>query len=406
MRDVFKKILIVSPGILPVPDIKGGAVERLITMIADQNEVNYQCDITIATIREKEAIKKQRGYKNTSFLNYGRTKNSKIIELGSKIRWHLYHKFNVDFIIYDIYFFSLYLHILFNRKKYDMIIVEGDCIMKMRLISHLVGKDKVCAHLHCNREASNDIETVYGNILTVSNHILRTYRKSSHLPIERTITVFNGIETSTLKQTVSDKEKKQLRDSLGLKKSDFVVLFCGRIVPQKGVKELIEAIIRLNNPTIKLLILGSSNFGLGDVGSYPQHVKELVDKNQETIKFTGFISNSQIYKYHQISDIGVVPSTYEDPCPLSLFEMITSGLPTIATRAGGMPEIGNEETTLFIPLENISLQLSDGIKKLYQSIQLRKSMSSAALERSKIFESQRFVSDFFMSVNSLVQLNK
>ena len=61
----MKNICIVSAGIYPIPDVKGGAVERLMTMIAEDNEVNQRFNITILTCKNKEAIVEQQKFKNT-----------------------------------------------------------------------------------------------------------------------------------------------------------------------------------------------------------------------------------------------------------------------------------------------------------------------------------------------------
>ena len=163
---------------------------------------------------------------------------------------------------------------------------------------------------------------------------------------------------------------------------------------------------KIENPKVKLVIMGSSNFRLGDYGSYPQEIKSMVDRNKGRIVFTGFINNNELYKYHQIANVGVVPSMHNDPCPLSLFELITSGLPTIATKAGGMPEIGNNDTTIFVEMDNIVDDLIKAINMLYNDEQLRISMSKAAIKRAMLFKQKRFYDDFCSIVNGFIDLNE
>ena len=50
------KICIVTAGLLPVPDVRGGAIERLMTMIADVNEKEHRLEITIVTQFNKKAV--------------------------------------------------------------------------------------------------------------------------------------------------------------------------------------------------------------------------------------------------------------------------------------------------------------------------------------------------------------
>ena len=64
-----RKICIVSPGVLPIPDVLGGAVERLITMIVQTNEIEHLFDITVLSCPNKQAIVFQKNFKHTEFVN-------------------------------------------------------------------------------------------------------------------------------------------------------------------------------------------------------------------------------------------------------------------------------------------------------------------------------------------------
>ena len=52
--DQKTKVLIMTPGILPVPSVRGGAVEKLITDLLDGNEIRNKLDITVVTIADGE----------------------------------------------------------------------------------------------------------------------------------------------------------------------------------------------------------------------------------------------------------------------------------------------------------------------------------------------------------------
>lgn len=110
--------------------------------------------------------------------------------------------------------------------------------------------------------------------MAVSEYIINKYRLQTSNSKENTAVIFNGIDTAIFQQEVSKEEHHQLRKSLGINDDDFVLVFCGRLVKVKGVKELIEAVLKCQNNKIKLLIIGSSNFGNGDEGSYPMEVKK------------------------------------------------------------------------------------------------------------------------------------
>lgn len=407
-KSMKRTICIVSAGILPIPDTKGGAVERLIQMIVETNEIEHLFDITVITCPDKEAIIKQKSYSHTKFVNLKSYDSTFASRWNSKIKWHIQHWFGKDCFFIDYLTSPVNRFLVKNRNKFDFIIGECGGTNFCNTTARLIGRKKLAIHLHANVFASKILEKTYGNIISVSTFIMQQYySKGTCLPLERMRTVFNGINTeifATPKITIE--EKDNLRKRLNLKKDDFVLIFCGRIVPDKGVKELIIALERIEDPKVKLIIMGSSNFGLGDYGSYPQEIKNLVNRNKNRIVFTGFIKNNELYKYHQIANVGVVPSMHNDPCPLSLFELITSGLPTIATKAGGMPEIGNKDTTIFVEMNNIVNDLIKAINKLYKDEHLRTSMSKAAIKRAELFRQERFYNDFCSTINGFIDLNE
>lgn len=401
-----RKICIVSPGVLPIPDVLGGAVERLITMIVQTNEIEHLFDITVLSCPNKQAIVFQKNFKHTEFVNISSYNSDFVMKWSNKIKWHLNALFDRNFIILDYVSSPVNRYLRKNSGKFDFIVSECSNPSFCSSISKKVGRDRLAVHLHGNLKSSQRLETVFGNVFSVSDFIKNQYSVGSSLPKERLVTIFNGIATEKFSRRLSLSNRRQLRSQLGLSEDDFVSVFCGRIVPNKGVLELIHALLSIDNPKVKLVILGSSNFGLGDFGKYPSIVKKLAEENKDRIVFTGFVNNDEVYKYHQIADIGVMPSMHNDPCPLSLFELITSGLPTIATKAGGMPEIGNDETTIFVSMQNIEAELKEAMLKLYKDSSLREKMHLAAIERAKDFTQKRFYHDFCNSIDRLIELNE
>lgn len=401
------KICIITSGALPVPDVKGGAIERLMTMLAEENEKYGLLDITVIGVYDKQAIVVQQKFSKTKFVNLlpKECKYNIIRSWEGKIRWHVREHFG-----YDIHFRNTYpslvdSYIKKEGHKFDLFVSEGYDYEALVTASKLYGKDKVCWHLHMNPPFNPRIDKIYGKCVAVSEYIINKYRLQTSNSKENTAVIFNGIDTAIFQQEVSKEEHHELRKSLGLNDDDFVLVFCGRLVKVKGVKELIEAVLKCKNKKIKLLIIGSSNFGNGDEGSYPMEVKKLVHDHSDQIKFTGYIDNKDIYKYHKIADVGVIPSTYNDPCPLSMFEMITSGLPTIATAAGGMTEIGNTDCTIFVHLDNIVNELSSAINMLANNPQKSLDMHVAALKRSDVFSKDRFYKDFCKTINVFINEN-
>ena len=62
------KVAIIAPQGLPVPPVKGGAIETLIDIVLKENEKHHQLDIDVYTVYDQEAIKESKNYSNVNFI--------------------------------------------------------------------------------------------------------------------------------------------------------------------------------------------------------------------------------------------------------------------------------------------------------------------------------------------------
>ena len=289
-------------------------------------------------------------------------------------------------------------------SNFDLVIAEG-CDMDMLFaVSNMVGKEKLCLHLHGDLQANSDCDRAFGYFIGVSDFIRKNYLSTSKMmSIKNSYVLLNGVDEKRFQKKLLNEEKKGILSSLGFSKEDFIVVFCGRIVPIKGVLELMHAILAISNPNIKLLIIGSSNFGNGNLNEYSREVQKISLQYSERIKYTGFIPNEELYKYYNIASVGVVPSLWNEPCALVTLEMMHCGLPTIATKVGGTPELFTDKTTLFIPFDSdVVNNLEKSISYLYDNIELRNKMSQEAFKRAKQFTREIYYNNFCKIVDSIV----
>ena len=118
------------------------------------------------------------------------------------------------------------------------------------------------------------------------------------------------------------------------------LLFVGRIVPNKGVHILLEAMNVLVNhyhhQDITLTVAG--NFA---DKSYERQVKELIEKYHlgKFVNFPGAVSREQISELYAAHSIALFPSLWSEPFGISRLEAMASGLPVVGTMTGGSKEI-------------------------------------------------------------------
>jgi glycosyltransferase involved in cell wall biosynthesis len=159
----------------------------------------------------------------------------------------------------------------------------------------------------------------------------------------------NGIDTSYFDAShFSEHQKSSLKQELGIKSSDFVFIFVGRIVSDKGINELISAFseIQDNKKDIKLLLVGPYEPELDPLKA--ETLNQI--KNNKSIKSVGY--QLDVRSYFAISDALVFPS-YREGFPNVVMQAGAMGLPSIVTDINGCNEIISEgENGIIIPVKN------------------------------------------------------
>lgn len=123
-------------------------------------------------------------------------------------------------------------------------------------------------------------------------------------------------------------DRDELRNKLGLRHDDIVVVSTGRITEDKGYDELTDIILRNKNDRLVFLIVGD--------GAYLPEMKKRLQQSSARTIFPGYVED--VYKYLTVSDIFIICTKHETLCN-SIIEAGSAGLPVIATRVGGIPEI-------------------------------------------------------------------
>ena len=112
-------------------------------------------------------------------------------------------------------------------------------------------------------------------------------------------------------------DAKEITEQYGINKNEYI-LFFGRLVPEKGLKYLIEAYKQVKTDK-KLVIAGGSS----DSGAFEQEIKMLAAEDERII-FTGFVQGRKLWELCSNAYIYVLPSDLEG-MPLSLLEAMSYG---------------------------------------------------------------------------------
>ena len=379
------KILIITPGYGVVPDYHGGAVEKLVQTLVDQNEKKGKFEFDVISVDDglKFDVSK---YKRT---NYYYINNKNIFYSVDKLFRAIVNK------LPNVYIGNAYIHHTVKKLKclncdeYDCVIIENNPLYILKIKN--LFKCPIYLHLHNDRlnissKMCEKIYKLYYKIITVSNFL--NYRVEEIGKLGKTITLYNGIDTSVFANKNIYKIEK-LKKDLNIS-NEKVILYTGRILKIKGVLPMINVFNKINllNKNIKLLIIG-------DVSNTKNtYVKKVIDaaSNNKNIILKGYVPNEEIGSYYQLSDIQIVPSICNEALGNTAIEGIASGLLVVVSNRGGLPEIVSENNGFVFDIENFEGNLLFLLKKLienydlYENIRENAKTSSLKFDKSNYFE--------------------
>lgn len=386
----MKKIALVLPEVYPVPAVKGGAIEELVTILIEQNEIEQKVEFVVFSMANPEAEEKAKEYKHTKIVYIQKTSFAdrlinRILRYSNSL---IKGKTLIDIAYYRRVFSYL--------KKYpvDAIVAEGGLYHEMRRFAEEFGKNKVYLHIHHHLLCEPYIDHLYGGVIGISEFATKEWMRTTEDKEVRPYTVYNCVNEDKFNKKITAEEREQLRAEFGFTSEDTVVMYCGRILEVKGAKELVQAIINIDDPHIKLLMIGSAISGANAATPYVAEVQQLVEQAGDRVKFTGYIDNHKLYRYYQSADIQVIPSLWEEAAGLIAIEGMLSGLPLIVTKSGGMVEYATDDVAIQVEREGIVANLEQEIKKLAVNPEKQKQMQRLSLERAKAFPKSRFYKDF------------
>ncbi len=178
--------------------------------------------------------------------------------------------------------------------------------------------------------------------------------------------IYNGFDTSIF-QEVSENEKARLKSKLNIE--DKITFLCARRwAPTKGIIHLAMALNLLGeNVQKKIVVLFAGNES-DDFHKYKFQVQSELDKSTHVdIRYFGNIGHDKLAELVSTSDIGLIPSLMEG---ISLFsvELISCGVPVLASNVGGIPEIiQNNKNGWLVPPGN-PMKIADEITKLVSEL--------------------------------------
>lgn len=179
--------------------------------------------------------------------------------------------------------------------------------------------------------------------------------------------------------------KPAARAKTQLAMNEYVVLQLGRMVPRKGVDNVIKAIGKLKHTVnnLRLVIVGGDADmpGVMHTPEIRRLQKIALDENIATrITFTGRKSRQELKYYYSAADVFITTPWYE-PFGITPLEAMACGTPVIGANVGGIKySVAHRQTGFLVP-PNEPGALAERIENLYNDANLRMAMSKNGIKR-------------------------
>jgi len=284
---------------------------------------------------------------------------------------------------------------IIDRGNYDLVHFHGSKAgLVGRVAAVLAGYKKTVVTAHnfviyeevpiakkiIYRYGESLLSRVTSKIITVSQALKHDLVRNYKITPEKIVPIYNGIDLAKYYQAPP---RDQARGRYGLKPEMLVIGTVARMAPQKGLKYLIEAVAKIclhpdrTSPDILFVIAG-------DGPLKPELERFAVDIGmRDKVLFPGYIDD--INELFACLDIFVIPSIAEG-LSITTIEAMAAGLPVVASRVGGLPELVTEGVTGLLVEPRDTSALAAAINSLVNDREMRVQFG----EKGKMFALDRF----------------
>ncbi|MCI2256907.1 glycosyltransferase family 4 protein [Domibacillus sp. PGB-M46] len=312
------KIALICSDRGPAPPVKGGAIQLLISKIAPLLAKTYE--VTVFSITDP-SLPDTECTNGVYFERYD--KDQFFQQVCERVK-------QVQFDVIQVY----------NRPGYIPLIREASPRSKIILSLHNLVYDTLKVESLLAEAAFREADWIF----TVSRFIAEDTAEKFPEAATKIQPLYTGVDLDDYSPIWSKRGRKwrnEIRSLYNLDSKDPVILFVGRLVPDKGCHLILAAMneILKNVKHAKLLIVGSKWYADGSTSKYIEGLKQLAAEHEHSIVFASYVPVEEIPKYFAAADLFICPSQWKEPLARVHYEAMAAGLPVITTRRGGNHEV-------------------------------------------------------------------
>ncbi|UCE02609.1 MAG: glycosyltransferase [Candidatus Latescibacterota bacterium] len=203
-------------------------------------------------------------------------------------------------------------------------------------------------------------------IIAVSEASKQRIHETQDIPLDKMTVIRNGVRLPE----VAAEARRRARRAHGIAEDTLLVGGVGQLIPRKSFDQLVSALGRLSRPDLACVLIGD--------GPEREPLQRLARDRGVRLLLPGFLSDP--YTLMGAFDIAVLPSQAEG-LPLVVLESMSLGVPNIATRVAGTPEVIEEGVHgLLVPPADEDA-LVGALEKLIADEELRQRLGAAGRRR-------------------------
>lgn len=321
-------IAIITPGVFPVPPIYGGSVEIVVNGFGEELANHMQTIIFSKKVKGLPTLKKKDNRIDIRIPYY--SAKHYLSEVEKYVRSTKPSCLQIE-----------------NRPLYIPYLKEKWPHLKMILSLHsLTFVDKLS-------EQTANHSLSQADLILVNSKFIKRELSQRYPALRPKIQVsYLGIEDKSFADRFSAKGERlrmKWRSKFQLHGKQ-VMLFVGRLIPEKGLHMVLEAFPNLLNqhPNLHLLVVGSSHYGRQLNTEYVKKLKKLVSPIANHVTYANYLAPHVVPEIYQVADLVVTPSVGKEAFCLVNVEAAISGIPIITTDVGGIPEVVRHQHNGFL----------------------------------------------------------
>ncbi|MFC5701445.1 glycosyltransferase family 4 protein [Cohnella faecalis] len=350
-------ILMICTEKLPVPNIRGGAIQTYIGGISGILSRHHRLTILGRSDPELPAEEAADG------VRYVRVDSDGLL--------NVYTQGVVEFLarsqeVYDI------IHI-FNRPKLVLPVRQFAPAARIILSMH---NDMFSPEKLSRAEGVAVLENTE-RIVTISNFIGSSICRYYPEAAPKIRTIYSGVDLSRFAPWLESDFARQARQTIRSQHqldSKKVILFVGRLSRNKGPHVLVRAMSQLKHPDAALVVVGAAWYSDDSVSDYIAYIRAIAARSKIPVVTTGYVPAHEVHQWFCAADVFVCTSIWDEPLARVHYEAMAAGLPFITTARGGNPEIVRDNNGLLVQNPEDPLEYAGALNHILSDLNAARQM--------------------------------